>query len=64
MTVSQGGEQMEPSVEQRLTFLQARVKTLEGLLAVAAAPAPAPLQLPRRRRSGRRRDRPLHQAAA
>jgi uncharacterized membrane protein len=33
---------MEPSVEQRLTFLEARVKTLESLLAVAAAPAPAP----------------------
>jgi uncharacterized membrane protein len=33
---------MEPSVEQRLTFLEARVKTLEGLLAVARAPAPAP----------------------
>ena len=33
---------MEPSVEQRLAFLEARVKTLEGLLAVARAPAPAP----------------------
>ncbi|MGH3630883.1 MAG: DUF2339 domain-containing protein, partial [Sciscionella sp.] len=33
---------MESSVEQRLTFLEARVKTLEGLLAAAAAPAPAP----------------------
>src|SRR5215467_4100720 len=42
MTGSQGGEQMEPSVEQRLTFLEARVKTLEGLLAVTAAPAPVP----------------------
>jgi uncharacterized membrane protein len=33
---------MEPSVEQRITFLEARVKTLEGLLAVRSAPAPAP----------------------
>ena len=46
MTVSQGGERMEPSVEQRLTFLEARVKTLEGLLAVARAPAPAPAPAP------------------
>ena len=37
---------MEPSVEQRLTFLEARVKTLEGLLAVARAPAPAPAPAP------------------
>lgn len=33
---------MEPSVEQRVTFLEARVKTLEGLLAVTAMPAPVP----------------------
>src|SRR6188472_2751606 len=37
---------MEPSVEQRLTFLEARVKTLEGLLAVARAPVPAPARAP------------------
>lgn len=37
---------MEPSVEQRLTFLETRVKTLEGLLAVAAAPDPAPAPAP------------------
>jgi uncharacterized membrane protein len=36
---------MEPTVEQRLTFLEARVKTLEGLLAerTESAPAPAPV---------------------
>ena len=33
---------MEPSVEQRVTFLEARVKALEGLLAVTAAPKPVP----------------------
>jgi uncharacterized membrane protein len=33
---------MEPSVEQRVTFLEARVKTLEGLLAVTSAPTPVP----------------------
>jgi uncharacterized membrane protein len=41
---------MEPTVEQRLSFLEARVKTLEGLLgqAEAAMPAapPAPLPFP------------------
>src|SRR5262245_18356276 len=41
MTGSQGGEQMETSVEQRLTLLEGRVKTLEGLVGVADAPAPA-----------------------
>jgi uncharacterized membrane protein len=33
---------MESSVEQRLNFLEGRVKTLEGLLGLAAAPDPAP----------------------
>src|SRR5215471_14356443 len=33
---------MESTVEQRLTFLENRVKTLEGLLEVTAAPAPVP----------------------
>jgi uncharacterized membrane protein len=33
---------MESSVEQRLTFLEARVKTLESLLAAVDAPAPVP----------------------
>jgi len=33
---------MESTVEQRLTYLEARVKTLEGLLGAAAAAAPAP----------------------
>jgi uncharacterized membrane protein len=33
---------MEPTVEQRLTFLEARVKTLEGLLEQRAEPTPAP----------------------
>src|SRR6185437_7562457 len=42
MTGSQGGEHMESTVEQRLTYLEARVKTLEGLLGAAAAAAPAP----------------------
>jgi uncharacterized membrane protein len=38
---------MEPTVEQRLTFLEARVKTLEGLLAERAEPAPpAPVAPP------------------
>jgi uncharacterized membrane protein len=37
---------MEPSVEQRLTFLEARVKTLEGLLAVTATPVPVPVPAP------------------
>jgi uncharacterized membrane protein len=35
---------MEPSVEQRLTFLETRVKTLEGLLEQRAEePTPAPV---------------------
>jgi uncharacterized membrane protein len=37
---------MEPSVEQRLTFLETRVKTLEGLQAVATRPALAPVPAP------------------
>jgi uncharacterized membrane protein len=37
---------MESTVEQRLTFLEARVKTLEGLLEVASVPTPAPLPVP------------------
>ena len=37
---------MESTVEQRLTFLEARVKTLEGLLEVAPTPAPAPTPRP------------------
>src|SRR5215467_671811 len=37
---------MESTVEQRLSFLENRVKTLEGLLGVAAAPAPKPVMLP------------------
>jgi uncharacterized membrane protein len=37
---------MESTVEQRLTFLEARVKKLEGLLEVAPAPAPAPRPFP------------------
>jgi uncharacterized membrane protein len=32
---------MESTVEQRLNYLEARVKTLEGLLGLAGAPAPA-----------------------
>jgi uncharacterized membrane protein len=35
-------ETMEPTVEQRLDFLENRVKTLERLLEAPAAPAPAP----------------------
>lgn len=34
---------MESSVEQRLTFLEARVKTLEGLLQAQDVPAPVPV---------------------
>lgn len=37
---------MESAVEQRLNFLEARVKTLEGLLGVEAAPAPRPEPFP------------------
>jgi uncharacterized membrane protein len=37
---------MESTVEQRLTFLENRVKTLEGLLEVTAAPVPAPVAPP------------------
>jgi len=37
---------MQSTVEQRLTFLESRVKTLEGLLEVKAAPAPAPAARP------------------
>src|SRR5215471_15047767 len=37
---------METSVEQRLNFLEDRVKTLEGLLAVGPAPRPAPFPRP------------------
>jgi uncharacterized membrane protein len=36
---------MEPTVEQRLNFLEARVKTLEGLLGLSAAPV-APQVVP------------------
>ena len=32
---------MESTVEQRLTFLEARVKTLEGLLGLDAVPMPS-----------------------
>jgi uncharacterized membrane protein len=39
-------ETMEPTVEQRLDFLENRVKTLEGLLEVPAAPVPAPVAPP------------------
>jgi uncharacterized membrane protein len=35
-------ESMESTVEQRLTFLENRVKTLEGLLQVRSLPFPAP----------------------
>src|SRR5690349_22822289 len=35
-------ESMESTVEQRLTFLENRVKTLEGLLQVRNVPFPAP----------------------
>jgi uncharacterized membrane protein len=38
---------MESTVEQRLTFLENRVKTLEGLLEVTAAPVPTPVAPPR-----------------
>src|SRR5438874_2410116 len=38
---------MEPSVEQRLNFLEGRVKTLEGLLGLAETPALAPVATPR-----------------
>ena len=34
---------MEPTVEQRLTFLENRVKTLEGLMKVRRVPFPAPV---------------------
>jgi len=34
---------MEPTVEQRLSYLEARVKTLEGLLGSAAAPVAPPV---------------------
>jgi uncharacterized membrane protein len=37
---------MESSVEQRLTFLEARVKTLEGLLQARDVPVPAPVAPP------------------
>ena len=37
---------MESTVEQRLNFLEARVKTLEGLLDVDSAPAPRPEPFP------------------
>lgn len=37
---------MESSVEQRLTFLEARVKTLEGLLQARNVPVPAPVVPP------------------
>jgi len=37
---------MESTVEQRLTFLENRVKTLEGLLEVTAAPVPVPVAPP------------------
>src|ERR1700751_5017295 len=37
---------MESTVEQRLTFLEARVKLLEGLLDVAPVPAPRPRPFP------------------
>jgi uncharacterized membrane protein len=37
---------MESSVEQRLNFLEGRVKTLEGLLGLASAPDPAPPPAP------------------
>ena len=37
---------MESQVEQRLNFLEQRVKTLEDLLRVAYAPAPAPVAQP------------------
>jgi uncharacterized membrane protein len=46
MTGSQGGELMEPTVEQRLAFLENRVKTLEGLLEVRRLPFPAPVVAP------------------
>jgi uncharacterized membrane protein len=47
---------MEPTVEQRLNFLEERVKTLEGLLGVSAAPARAREPFPARS--------PEHAAAA
>jgi uncharacterized membrane protein len=34
---------MEPTVEQRLSYLEARVRTLEGLLGPAPAPVVAPV---------------------
>ena len=37
---------MDTTVEQRLTFLEARVRHLEGLLEVAPAPEPAPKREP------------------
>jgi uncharacterized membrane protein len=46
MAGSQGGDLMETSVEQRLNYLEARVKTLERALALQAAPAPAPVLPP------------------
>src|SRR4051795_2973251 len=41
---------MESTVEQRLKFLEARVKTLEGLLGLDAAPVSAPVVPPAPRR--------------
>jgi uncharacterized membrane protein len=38
---------MESTVEQRLNFLEARVRTLEGLLGLDAAAVPAPVALPK-----------------
>ena len=38
---------MESAVEQRLNFLEARVKTLESLLGLGAEPVPAPAAPPR-----------------
>jgi uncharacterized membrane protein len=40
---------MESTVEQRLSFLENRVKTLEGMLGVAAVPAPRPEPFPQAR---------------
>jgi uncharacterized membrane protein len=37
---------MESAVEQRLTFLEARVRTLEGLLGLDAVPMPSPVVPP------------------
>src|SRR3954471_22193899 len=41
---------MESTVEQRLNFLEARVRTLEGLLGLDAAPVAAPVVPPAPRR--------------